>query len=364
MMTDEQAKLWRTRLNDLELVRQAAIESPLVELPETVTGNNKIFLKLESSQAIKSFKIRGATYAMASSQAELKKRGVVADSGGNHAQAVALAGRELGVPVTIVMAAAVPDNKVEATRSFGATDGSFALDTTPPTFVDAKKKAKRLAGWDEAENLPVDPENYPKYLSPYDDPDILRGTATIVPEVMTQLEQREINQINSFHVPIGGGGLIGGIADVNAEQDHLFSLIGHSMDGADSAARSLHSDAPATISDPNILAEGLAVATIGSQGHQRMLEGKIDDIYTSSVKEVGQAYVWYIDHVLPVLGVDTGDSEAVWNNLPELSSMVAVSGMFKYLEKSGIENQTHVVLISGGNINRQRSQVAIDAAND
>lgn len=361
---DEKTKLWQSRLDDLELVRQAAIESPLVEIPDPIIGNNKLFLKMESGQKIKSFKIRGATYAMASNREALQRRGVVADSGGNHAQAVALAGRELGVPVTIVMAAAVPENKVEATRGFGATDGTFELDTTPPTFVDAKKKAKSLAGWDENENLPAEQNNYPKYLSPYDDPDILRGTATIVPELIGQLKTRGIDIIGSLHIPIGGGGLIGGIADVNAEQGHMFSLIGHSMEGADSAARSLHSVQPVTIENPNTLAEGLAVATVGNQGHQRMKDGKIDDVYTSTVKEVGQAYQWYIEHVLPVLGVDTSDSEVVWNNLPELSSMVAVSGLFKYLEKTGIQNQTHVALISGGNINRERSQQAMDAAQD
>ncbi len=361
--TPEQAQLWQERLHDVALVRQAAIESPLIELPERVVGDNKVFLKMESAQKIKSFKIRGATYAMASEQAELQQRGVVADSGGNHAQGVALAGRELGVPTTIIMASLVPDNKVEATRHFGATDGSFTLDTTPVDFVAAKQQAKQLAGIDESGRLPAHPEQYPKYLSPYDDPAILRGTATIVPEVVEQLGKLGVTKLDSLHVPVGGGGLIGGIADVNAEQGHLFDLYGHGITDADSGARSLHSPVPVPLAGkPNILAEGLAVTVIGDQAHQRMKDGKITDIYTTTVQEVGQAYAWYIEHVLPVLGVDSHDQEAVWHNLPEMSSMVAIAGLFKHIRQTGVRQQTHVVVVSGANINRERSQVAIDAA--
>lgn len=361
--TPEQAGLWQERLDDLAVVRQAAIESSLVELPDMIEGSNKVYLKMESEQKIKSFKIRGAAYAMASERAELVKRGVVADSGGNHAQGVALAGRELGVPVTIIMASLVPDNKVEATRAFGATDGSFNLDTTPVDFVAAKSQAKAMAGIDADGNLPSDPENYPKYLSPYDDAAILRGTATIVPETVGQLEALGVNQVDAFHVPVGGGGLIGGIADANAEQGYMFDVYGHGVTDADSGARSLHSPTPVPLSgQPNILAEGLAVTVIGDQAHQRMRDGKIKDIYTSTVEEVGQAYNWYINKVLPIFGVDKRDIEAVWDNLPEMSSMVAISGLFKHIRETGAHDQTHVVLVSGANINRQRSQVAIDAA--
>lgn len=361
--TPEQALLWQERLDDLSVVRQAAIESPLVEVPDPVEGNNKVYLKMESEQKIKSFKIRGAAYAMASERAELVNRGVVADSGGNHAQGVALAGRELGVPVTIIMASLVPDNKVEATKGFGATDGSFNLDTTPPDFVEAKKRAKKMAGIDSEGNLPADPENYPKYLSPYDDAAVLRGTATIVPETIGQLEAAGVDKVDSFHVPVGGGGLIGGIADANAEQGYMFDVYGYGITDADSGARSLHSPVPVPLEgSPNILAEGLAVNVIGDQAHQRMKDGKIKDIYTSTVEEVGQAYNWYIEHVLPVFGVDKSDTEAVWNHLPEMSSMVAISGLFKHIRETGVRDQTHVVMVSGANINRERSQVAIDAA--
>lgn len=365
---NERERLWQERLHDLEIVRQAAIESPLLAVETSVEGNNKVLIKLESAQEIKSFKIRGATYAMASDLESLQHRGVVADSGGNHAQAVALAGRELGVPVQIVMAAVVPEGKKLATIGFGATDGSFTLDTTPPSFVDAKVKAKQIAGLDENGKPPADEASYPKYLSPYDDPAIVCGTATIVPELVGQLEKEGLAMPDAVHVPIGGGGLISGIADVNAERGHLFDLYGHGMTGADSAARSLHaarnsqSDSPTPVEgDPNVIAEGLAVKVIGEQGYQRIKDGKIDEIYTSELCDVGEAYDWYIKNVLPQLGVDTSDQEAVWQNVPELSSMVTVAGMFRHIRQTGVQNQTHLVLMSGANIDRVKIQKAMDA---
>ena len=363
-----QKELWTKRLTDLEIVRRAAIESPLVEVEAVVEGNNRVLLKFESQQLIKSFKIRGATYAMASDLESLRRRGIVADSGGNHAQAVALAGRELGVPVQVVMASVVPENKKRATQGFGATDGSFTLDTTPESFVDAKIKAKSIAGLDEHGRPPVDSDNYPKYLSPYDDPAIVRGTATIVPELVGQLEKANLAMPDAVHIPIGGGGLISGIADVNLEQGHLFDLYGHGLTSADSAARSLRAarthDSPSPTpveGDPNVIAEGLAVKVIGEEGYKRIKEGKIDDIYTSELADVGEAYEWFIANVLPQLGVDTNNEEAVWDSLPEHSSMVALAGMFRHIRETDAHDKTHLVLISGANIDRVKIHKAMEA---
>jgi len=351
MPKPEQEHPWPERLDDLETVRQTTIESRLVAVPTPVEGNNQVLVKLESEQEIKSFKIRGATLAMARHLDELRECGVVADSGGNHAQAVALAGKNLGVHVRIIMANVVPEDKVRATRHFGAKDGTFDLDTTPNSFVDAKVRAKAFAevnGW--------------KYLSPYDDPDIVDGTATLATEIMKQFEAADVPPPDATHVPVGGGGLISGFADVYRELG-ISGLYGHGMTGADSAARSLHSPEPVPVEGtPNPLVEGLAVKVIGNEVHQRMRDGKITDIYTSELRDVGKSYTWYIEHVLPILGVDTDNEEAVWANLPEVSSMVAVSGLFKHIRETGARNQTHLVVISGGNINREKAKIAMAAA--
>jgi threonine dehydratase len=309
-------------------------------LENKLPGNNRLLLKLESDQPIKSFKIRGAMVAMSRNSDEFGRRGVVADSGGNHAQAVALAGRELGIPVKVIMADIVPEAKKQATRTFGATDGNFELDTSPPDFVEAKRLAMQAAC-----------EHGFYYLSPYDDEEIIRGTATLVPEVVNQLSETGLPLPDSVHVPVGGGGLISGLADVNAEQGHLFDLYGHGMTGADSAARSLHSPEPVPVEGtPNSLVEGLAVKVIGDRAHQRMKDGKIDDIYTSELRQVGLAYQWYIDHVVPQLGED---------RLPEVSSMVALAGVFEHLERTGAENQTQLVIVSGGNTDLDKVRAAL-----
>jgi threonine dehydratase len=350
-------RLWQERLHDLGLVRRAAIESRIVEIPGV--AGNRVLIKYEPDQKIRSFKIRGATYAMASDLDNLRERGVVADSGGNHSQAVALAGRELGVPVHIIMAAVVPENKVAATRSFGATDGSFELDTSPSSFVAAKAKAKRVAA-----------EQGKRYLSPYDDACIVRGTATLVPEIMQQLAASNRESPYAVHVPVGGGGLISGIADVNREQGHLFELYGYGITDADSAARSLRAVRERGATEPvpvpgevNRDAEGLAVKCIGNEAFRRIRDGKIDDIYTiESLAEVGAAYMWYMQNAMPALGVDTSNDAAVWDAMPEVSSMVAVAGVLKHLRESGTQNQTHLVIISGSNTDRESFQHAIDAA--
>jgi threonine dehydratase len=339
------------RVRDLDAVRQLAVETPLVEIAHELPNGNRVFLKLESAQPVRSFKIRGATYALVSHLDDLRRRGVVADSGGNHSQALAFAGARLGVPVKIIMASVVPKLKVETTRRFGATDGSFEIDTSPPDFVVAKEMAKRVAAREGR-----------RYLSPYDDEDIIRGTATLVPEILRQLAERGADLPRTAHLPIGGGGLISGPADVAAELDRPFALYGHEIVGADSAARSF--DSPVPVEVPGELsryAEGLAVRVMGARPHQRLRDRKIEGVLVSTLADVGAAYDWYRSAVLPRLGVDSGDEEEVWSNLPEVSSMVAIAGLLRYLRESEARDQTHLVVVSGGNLDRTSARAAMAA---
>lgn len=341
------------RMADLELVRQTTLTSPLVRLADPVGRGNTVWLKLESAQVVGSFKIRGATYALTRHAEELRRRGVgvVADSGGNHSQALAFAGARLEVPVRIVMASVVPENKKRATQSFGATDGTFHLDTSPADFVSAKTSAKATAeqeGW--------------HYLSPYDDEEIIRGAGTLVPEIIQQLHELGAAVPDTVHVPVGGGGLISGIADVNSEHHRLFALYGHEIVDADSAFRSFHSPEPVPVpGDPSRYAEGLAVKVMGVRPHQRLKDGKVDGIYVVDLASVGQAYEWYTEAVLPQLGVDRHDPEQVRDHLPEVSSMVAVAGLFEHLRDTGVENQSHLVVVSGGNTDHSNVEAALEA---
>jgi threonine dehydratase len=361
---------WQRRLDDLKLARQIAIETQLVEALAPIAGNNRILIKCEHYQPIRSFKIRGATYVMASNLENLRRRGVVADSGGNHSQAVALAGRNLEIPVKIIMAATapegktealVPQNKVDATRSFGASDGSFELDISPTSFTAAKKKAKYAAGIDENGNLPPNPGDFMEYLSPYDHPSLPRGTGTILTEIIEQHTANGWPLPDAIHVPIGGGGLMSGIADVNSELERPLAVIGHALVKADSAARTLAAIRENNASEPvevpgdvSTVAEGLAVKVIGNELFKRLKSGKIDEIYTvSELADIASAYQWYFANALPALGVNTNDEAAVWDATPEVSSIVPIAGLFKHLKKTGAKNQTHVVIISGANTNRE-----------
>jgi len=340
-----------SRMADLELVRQLAIASPLVQVAAPCGTGNTVWLKVESAQPVRSFKIRGATYALATNLERLRARGVVADSGGNHSQALAFAGARLGVPVKIVMAALVPEGKKAATRGFGAMDGSFELDATPADFVLAKQKARDLA---RREGL--------HYLSPYDDEDIIRGAATLVPELVEQFRLLGAPLPDAVHVPVGGGGLISGIADVNAESGHLFAVYGHEVVDADSAARSFHSSSPVPIvGTPSRYAEGLAVQVMGALPHRRLIEGKVDRILVSGLEDVGRAYEWYRQVVLAQIGVDVLDEEAYWASMPEVSSMVAVAGLFQHLRRTRATNETHLVIITGGNTDRSKAEAVMAA---
>lgn len=334
------------RLDDLATVAPLAVRTPLVAVPGP--RGSRLWLKLESAQEVRSFKIRGATYALNSRLEELRRTGVVADSGGNHSQALALAGSRLGVPVRIVMAAVVPEGKQQATRAFGARDGSFVLDVSPPDFPAAKARAREVATEDGC-----------RYVSPYDDEDVICGAATVLTETLDQLREYGEPLPASVHAPIGGGGLISGLADVTADLGHPFVLQGHEIDGADSAARSLHSDEPVPVPGPlNPYAEGLAAPMIGACAHRRLRAGLVDGVRVATLAETGAAYEWYRRTVFP------DSTDWPWGELPEVSSMVAVAGALRWLAENDVHGGDHVVVVTGGNTDPSKATAALEAWRD
>lgn len=345
---------WQRRRHDAGVLRELVEETPLIPVTEGVPGGNRLWLKLESEQPVRSFKIRGAAYALTLRREQLAVRGVIADSGGNHSQALAYAGSRLGVPVRIIMAAVVPDAKKRATLGFGAADGSFELDTSPEDFTLAKQAARRAAE-----------EQGRHYLSPYDDQDIIRGAGTLLPEVLDQLET-EGAAAQSLHVPVGGGGLISGLAEANRDAGAPLRVIGHEAVGADSAARSLHTQEPVEVpGELNPWAEGLAVRILGRHPHHRLREGLVEDVRVHTMAATGSAYRWYRRNVLSDDGEEAGPwYEAVWAALPEVSSMVAVAGVLDWLERTGVQDAEHLVVITGGNTDPQKAQTVLQMGDD
>ena len=183
-------------LADIELARKTiaghVLRTPLLPAPplSALTGA-EVFVKYENLQVTNSFKERGACVKLAALSADERRRGVIAMSAGNHAQAVAYHARRLGIPATIVMPVTTPFVKVKATEAHGAT---VVLDGE--TLADAQVRAEAIA---RQGNL--------VWVHPYDDPAIIAGQGTVALEML-----EEVPDLDVLIVPIGGGGLIAGCA--------------------------------------------------------------------------------------------------------------------------------------------------------
>src|SRR5215470_12029450 len=183
-------------LEDIEAARRTiaglVVRTPMLPAPKlsALTGAS-VAVKYENLQVTNSFKERGALNKLASLTAAERTRGVIAMSAGNHAQAVAYHAAQLGIPSTIVMPVTTPFVKVHATRAYGA---EVVLDGE--TIADAQLRAEALAG-----------ERGLTFVHPYDDPKVIAGQGTIALEMLA-----DAPELDTLVVPIGGGGLIAGIA--------------------------------------------------------------------------------------------------------------------------------------------------------
>lgn len=212
------------RLARIEEARQAiagrCLVTPLVPVGERQTpGGHAIYLKAESLQPSGSFKIRGALFRLSQLSEAERRAGVIAYSTGNHAQAVALAARRLGIPATIVMSPDAPAFKVAATESYGAR-----VVMVEPTSEARRQHAEQLA---REEGLALIP--------PYDHPDVMAGQGTIGLELLEQTTPAAV------FVPVGGGGLIAGIACAIKERAPGVRVVGVEPEWEDDGARSFRS---------------------------------------------------------------------------------------------------------------------------
>lgn len=230
-------------------------------------GRSDCFLKPENLQRTGSFKIRGAYHKVASLDPAAARRGVIAYSSGNHGQAVACAAEILGYPATIVMPQSAVAEKREAVLSYGArvvdaaggSDGRRAL---------AEEMARR-------DGLLLVP--------PYDDPVIVTGQATVGREIAAQLPLAR-----TVLVPIGGGGLISGIAIAVRALLPAARVIGVEPEGADDARRSLRAGRHLAVAQPDTVADGLRAQQVGDFNY-RVISRLVDDIVTVSEAEIGEA---------------------------------------------------------------------------
>ena len=272
------------------------------------TGN-EVYIKPENLQRTGAFKIRGAYNKIAKLTEEEKKRGVIAASAGNHAQGVALAAQKLGIKAVIVMPKHTPLTKVEATRRYGAE-----VILTGEVYDEAYEYAKKLQ----------EKEGY-TFVHPFNDEDVIEGQGTIALEVLEELPDADI-----ILVPIGGGGLISGIASAAKLKNPLIKIIGVEPEGAASALEARKSHHVVELDEANTIADGTAVKKIGDITFD-YIEKYVDDIVTVSDYELMAAFLVLVEkHKI----------------VAENSGILAVAG----LKKLNVTGKKIISIISGGNI--------------
>jgi threonine dehydratase len=232
----------------------------------------RVFFKCENFQRMGAFKFRGAFNALAQLSDEARRRGVLAYSSGNHAQAVALAGRELGARVTIVMPQDAPKVKLDATRGYGAEVVLYDKHTTSREALSERIAAER--------GLAVIP--------PFDHPHVVAGQGTAAKELI-----EDAGPLDYLFVPCGGGGLISGCALAAAMLAPGCKVIGIEPAAGDDATRSFRSKTLQSCNNPETIADGARTHSLGSVTFP-MLLALVHDMATVSDAELlaGMLYLW------------------------------------------------------------------------
>jgi len=300
-------------------VYDVALESPLEEAPRLSRRlGNKVLLKREDLQPVFSFKLRGAYNRIAHLSDGAAKRGVVCASAGNHAQGVALSARRRGVEATIVMPRTTPQIKVQAVIDLG---GEVVLHGDD--YDTALERALELA---RERNL--------VFVHPFDDPDVIAGQGTIGVELLRQTG----GHLDAIFVPVGGGGLIAGIAVYVKYLYPNIRIIGVEPEDAASMYESLKAGRRVTLDRVGIFADGVAVKRVGEETFP-LCRDHVDEIVLLDADEICAA----IQDVFE----DT-------RSIVEPAGALAVAGLKKYIAREGWRDKRVVAINSGANINFDR----------
>jgi threonine dehydratase len=257
-----------------ERVAETARETPLVysHTFSEMTGA-EVHLKQEMLQRTGAFKIRGATNRIATLPEETLASGVVTASAGNHAQGVALAATRMGVDSKVVMPEAAPISKVKATRNYGAE-----VVLHGATYDDAAEYARQL----EREE-----DRY--YLPAFDDWEVMAGQGTIGLEILDDLPE-----VETVVVPIGGGGLISGIATAIKGKKPDARVVGVQAEGASSVAPSLDKGHRVELDSVDTIADGIATRTIGEKTFE-VIQQRVDEVVTVSDADIAVAVMLLLE---------------------------------------------------------------------
>ncbi|MBY0579771.1 MAG: threonine ammonia-lyase, biosynthetic [Burkholderiales bacterium] len=308
-------------------VYDVAIESALELAPNLSSRlKNRLLIKREDMQPVFSFKLRGAYNKMANLPREALEKGVIAASAGNHAQGVALAAQRLKVPATIVMPVTTPRIKVQAVMMRDAHVVLFG-----DTYDEAYAHSQVLA---QEQGL--------TFVHPYDDPDVIAGQGTIAMEILRQQAQ----PVHAIFVPVGGGGLIAGIAVYIKRLHPSVKIIGVEPADADAMYRSLQAGSRVKLDQVGLFADGVAVKLVGEETF-RLCREFVDEIILVNTDEICAAIKDVFEDTRSIL---------------EPAGALAIAGAKSYVEREKIEDRTLVAIASGANMNFDRLRYIAERA--
>ncbi|MDA8755679.1 threonine ammonia-lyase, biosynthetic [Candidatus Pseudothioglobus singularis] len=313
-------------LADNSNVYEVAKESALSIAPQlSKRFNNNIYLKREDDQVIHSFKLRGAYQKMSSMSEEQKSKGVIASSAGNHAQGVALGASKLNIKAIIVMPTSTPKIKVQAVEQLGAE-----VILHGDVYDDAFHHAQKLV---EEHDL--------CFISPYDDFEVIAGQATVAKEILSQLEK-----IDYVFSPVGGGGLISGMASYIKHYAPHIKVIGVEPTDSPTLFKALEANERVILDDVGRFADGVAVKQIGELPFEIAKES-VDDVILVSNDEMCAA----IKDIYEDL-----------RSVSEPAGALSTAGVKKYILENNLKNKNIVSIVSGSNVNFDRLRYIAERA--
>lgn len=293
------------------VLKEVIRETDMIAAPKLNSACN-VYLKTENLQVTGSFKIRGSYFKISQLTDQEKAKGVIACSAGNHAQGVALAATKNGIQSTICLPDGAPISKVEATKKYGAN-----VCLVKGVYDDAYNKALQLKD-----------EQGLTFIHPFNDPDVIAGQGTIGLEILSQLPSADV-----VVVPIGGGGLIGGVAYTIKQLKPSCKVYGVQAAGAPSMEKSILDGEIETLDGVNTIADGIAVKTPGTLTYE-LCQKYVDGIVTVSDDEIALAILTLLEQQkLIAEGAGAVPVAAIMNGkIPE------------------IDGKNVVCVVSGGNI--------------
>ena len=308
-------------------VYDVATETPL-ELASNLSRrlNNKVLLKREDTQAVFSFKLRGAYNKMKQLSASQRASGVICASAGNHAQGVALSAKHLGCSAKIVMPVTTPQVKVDAVRALGGEVILFG-----ESYSDSYQHA---LGLEQQLGL--------TFVHPFDDPDVIAGQGTIAMEILRQHQ----GPIDAVFVAIGGGGLISGIAAYIKAVRPEIKVIGVQTTDSDAMHRSVRAGRRVQLHDVGLFSDGTAVKMVGKETF-RLTRALVDDYVLVDTDAVCAAMKDVFQDTRSIL---------------EPAGALGVAAIKQYVETHECRHQTFVAITCGANMNFDRLRFVAERA--